>query len=390
MKKYIFLTVFFAAASLFALEPVERYLTMDESLTTGINNNQEFLAATEQIPMAQQRVNEAMTLRLPKIDYNFSASEYEGGFPTVLSPSFNSMYLPQGSGQYYSTRFSLWQYLYAAGKYTTSLRLAQTNLSQARSQADNVKNRIIRDVKKSFFALIAAKNKVALMKRAVSDPAFNKLPNEKLVRLLEEYEYGVSQAKLDLLRVLGLEMDTAFEITGDINVTVTDYELNKCLAWASQYRPELTQTQFQEAIDTLKVNLSMAERYPTITMGANYELIGSQFPLQNNSWNATVNFNLPIFDGWATWYRIKQGRHQSRESKIQRAKIGEDIRYEVRSALLAFNYWKGQISALGNYRAVNDPEKTLENEIKKIDTLNRFAASQVDIDWATGRFLMGR
>ena len=104
-------------------QPSERTLTLEESISAGINNSPELLAFTEQIALAQQRVGEARASIYPKIDFNFSASRIENDLPLVLSPSFESTYLPQGVGQFYATRFTLWQYLYAPADTRTTFGL---------------------------------------------------------------------------------------------------------------------------------------------------------------------------------------------------------------------------------------------------------------------------
>ena len=102
----------------------ERILGLQDSIATGVNNSQELLVLKEQIAIAQQRVNEALSLRFPKIDFNLSASESQSNSAMVLAPSFDNIFIPAGNAQYYTTRFTLWQYLYAAGRYTNNLRLA--------------------------------------------------------------------------------------------------------------------------------------------------------------------------------------------------------------------------------------------------------------------------
>ncbi len=125
----------FCLPCLFADETAERELTLEESITTGVHNSQELLDYQEQISIAQERIKEAGSQIYPKIDFNLSVSKFSNDFPTVLAPSFNSEYLPaQNEDVFYSTRLSLWQYLYASGRYSTNLTLAETNLSQARSQ----------------------------------------------------------------------------------------------------------------------------------------------------------------------------------------------------------------------------------------------------------------
>jgi len=398
-KIFIFLFLFSLCfwRPLFA-EEAERVLTLEESLTTGLNNNQELLTCQEQVAIAREMIKEAGAQIYPKIDLNLGMSKYDNDLPTVLAPSFNSDYLPAGNvSAFYSTRISLWQYLYASGRYSTNLTLAQANLSQANSQADVVKNRVILDVKKSFYACLTASGKIKACEAAISSVKniIEKTPSAKarwsyeltsmnfsLLKFRHEYE----KQKLKHLEALCLELDTAIDIKGELSAPAEEYDLNKCLARAKNYRPELSQTQFQETIDSLRVNLSLTERYPTVTLGANYERLGEQYPLDITNWNATINVNVPIFDGWASWSRIRQRKLEARKGVIRRARIEDKVDAEVREAYLDYNFWKGRVTEMQSAPAQGlEPDKQLESELLRLDTLNQALSSEASLEWAIGK-----
>ena len=398
-KKLIYLLIAVCSLGQIALaEQAERELTLEDSITTGVHNSQEYLVNQEQVSIAQERVKEAGGQIYPKIDFNLSVSKFNNDFPTVLAPSFNSGYLPaQNVDAFYSTRLSLWQYLYANGRYTTNVTLAEANLSQAKSQADIAKNKVILQVKKSFYACLVLREKIKAYEAAISalKDSVEKGPSMKqrhsynlnsmsfeLLKLRHEYE----KKKLKFLEILGLELNTVTEIKGDLSIPTAEYDLNKCLAWARNYRPELTQTQYQETIDSLRVNLSLAERYPTVTLGANYERLGDQSTLDMTNWNATINVNVPIFDGWTSWSRIRQRKFQVREGKIRHAKIQDDIYADVREAYLDYTFWKDRITELSTAQNQGlEPDKKLETELLRLDTMEQALSSEASLEWAIGK-----
>ncbi|MBN1621523.1 MAG: TolC family protein [Endomicrobiales bacterium] len=369
-------------------QSAERVFTLDESISTGLKNNQKMLVLQEQISLAKQRINEARALTYPKIDFNFNISQFNNNMPTVLAPSFYSVYLPgDNKEQYYSTRFSLWQYLYAGGRYTTNLRVAEANLSSAESQYDVIKNEAVRDVKKSFYNFLVLSEKLKVYQDAIKAvDKKNKSYRSKLELKLLEVKHEYKKAKLDFLDIVGVELNTEIEIYGELKAPNDEYELSKCLAWAFEYRPELSETQFKEKIDSLRVNLSMTERYPTITLGANYEWVGDQFPLPEKNWSATINLNVPIFDGWASWARIKQRKLKVREGKIYRVEIEDKIRLEVRHAYLDYNYWRERMSGLESEKStLVDTEKKLNNRIVWLDTIKDLLFSHAELEKAIGK-----
>ncbi|MFH1368373.1 MAG: TolC family protein [Elusimicrobiota bacterium] len=383
MKKLLFfavlISIFLLPSSVFS-GPVERTLSLEESITTAMQISQEIMIAQEQVYIAEQRVKESKALIYPKIDLNFSASQFQSDFPTVLAPTFGSLYLPPGSNDnYYSTRFSLWQYLYAGGRYSTNLELAEKNLSQAQAQAEVIRNKRIREVRKAFYSLLVAKEKIGIYEN-IKGSAQEKARAE-LARAKYEYE----KKKLYFLEIMGLELTTLIDVQGALKAPEGEYDLNKCLAWAIQHRPELRQTQFQEAINTLQVNLTQIERKATISLGANYEWAGGAFPLEERNWNATINMNFPIFDGWASLARTRQRRHQEEESKIRRADIQDQVNLDVRQALLDYNFWKSRESIQNSKRAESlESEKKLDAELQWIDSAQQLLSSHADLEWSIG------
>lgn len=378
----------------------ERILDLKECLSVGLNNSQKLIVLKEHIELTRQVVNEARALNFPKIDYNFSMSRFNNTNPTVLSPSFNSLYLPvNNKDQYFVTGFSLWQYLYAGGRYTTSLRVAEANRSQTESRYEIVKNEVIRDIKLAYYKVLVIKEKIGVFNKTLQEihTIEEKNPNKKeyyqslknklkmdMTQIKHEYE----MAKLKFLDALGLELDTEAEIKGEIILPKEKYDLSKCLAWGLEYRPELRQTQFQETIDSLHVNLSLSERYPTITLGANYEWLGYQFPLADKNWSAVINLNVPIFDGWAAWARIKQRRLQLREGKIKRSELEDRIRLQVRQSYLDYNYWQEKMQNIDTQKYTGiEPEKRLENTVLSFETTNSLIESHIRLEWAIGKSL---
>ena len=379
-------------------EMVERVLTLEESIDTGLHNSQGLLSYREQVAIAQEMVKEAGAQIYPKIDFNLGVSKFNNDFPTVLAPSFNSEYLPaQNMDAFYSTRLSLWQYLYANGRYSTNLRLAETNLSQANSMADIERNRVILDVKKSYYACVTLKEKIKACETAINSikEITQKNPSARsrwsytinsmsftLSKLKHEYE----KQKLKHLETIGLELDMVIEISGELSPPTDEYDLNKCLAWAKNYRPELRQTQFQETIDSLRVNLSLAERYPTVTLGANYERLGDNSALDMTNWNATINVNVPIFDGWASWSRIRQRKLQAREGVIRRSAMEDRVFADVREAYMDYGFWKGRVAELNAVREQDiEPDNRLDTELQRLDTMEQALSSQACLEWAIGK-----
>ncbi len=366
---------------------VQRVFTLEDSVSTAMMNSQDILLAKEQLHYSKQSIDEVKGQIYPKIDLNISASSFNNAVPTVLPPSFNSIYLPASSSlsndgsTYYTGRLALWQYLYAGGRYKTNLRLAEIKYSETQSQYEAMKNNIELEVKKSFYNCLYIKEKIKIFEKAILRGG------AKSAKLSLDYavtKHDYEKSVLKFLSTVGLELDTIIDISGELIPPADAYELEKCLAWAYQYRPELRQTQFQETMDGLRVNLSMLERFPTITLGANLDRVGDDLTVDSKSWNATINMNLPLFDGWTSSARIKQGKNQARQGQLRRAQIEDQVRFDVRSAFLDYNFWKKQ---LGESSRLAVSQNDTEGAISKLDTLYQAIVSQAVLEWAVGKSL---
>ena len=358
-------------------ENVQRVFTLEDGISTAMMNSQDVLLAKEQLQYSKQSIDEVKGQIYPKIDLNLSASRFDNAIPTVLPPSFSSIYLPAGNvNSYYTGRLALWQYLYAGGRYKTNLRLAEIKYSETQSQYEAMKNKIELEVKKAFYESLAIKEKIRIFERAAAGGGSARFRLEAA-----KAKHNYEKALLKFVSTIGLELDTSIDIKGELIAPNETYELEKCLAWAYQYRPELRQTQFQETMDGLRVNLSLIERFPTITLGANLDRVGNDLTFDQKSWNATINMNLPLFDGWTSRARIRERKNQARQGQLIRAQIEDQIRFEVRDAFLDYNFWKKQVDQYGSYSRTQDTE----GSIARLDTITEAIISQAILEWSIGK-----
>jgi hypothetical protein len=186
----------------------------------------------------------------------------------------------------------------------------------------------------------------------------------KLKTELSGINQSYVQSRLDFLDTLGIELDTEFNIIGELTPVIKEYDLSKMTVWAFQYRPEPKQTQLQEEMDSLGVKLSMATRYPTISLGAHYEYAGEELKFADKNWNATLNLNLPLFDGWQSLSRFRQKDIQVQQNKLHRKELEDVIRLELRKSINEYNYWTKQVTK--NYSELTKWESVYDS-INKTD-----------------------
>ena len=371
MKKYFILLLLFAVSPVFA-QGVERVLTLNECTQLALNINQDILIANEAVAYAEQRVNEAKSLYFPKLDLNFNISRFSNDVETLINSHYlpATILLPYGSRDYfYSTKLALWQPIYNGGKTVATNKLARINHEKAKTNAEIKKNEVIANVKAQFYKNIALKEKIKIYKDYLSKKHDTTLQNQ-LDILEHEYELET----WELLSLIGLELDTVIDIEGTIDVEKLDLNLQQCILWAYQFRPEIKTTQYQESMDNIGVNLITMEKLPTIMLGASYDWLGDDQENWERDWYVTLNINLPLFEGGAIFSRLKQKKIQARQASIERAKIEDRIKLEVRKAFSEYNFWYKKL-----LKAEESNVKSIEQDILKADIRYNYIKSLTEL-----------
>lgn len=371
MKKYFILLLLFLVSPIFA-QGVERVLTLDDCTKLALNINQDILIAKEAVSYAEQRVNEAKSLYFPKLDLNFNVSRFSNDFETLINSHYlpATILLPYGDMDYfYSTKLALWQPIYNGGKTVATNKLAKINYEKAKTNAEVKKNEVVAQVKSQFYKNIALKEKIQIYKDYLS-----KKTNVSLQEQLEILEHQYELETLELLSLIGLELDTVIDIEGTLETEKLDLDLQQCILWAYQFRPEIKTTQYQESMDNIGVNLITMEKLPTVMLGASYDWLGDDLEKWERDWYISLNINLPLFEGGAVFSRLKQKKIQARQATIERSKIEDRIKLEVRKAFSEYNFWYKKLVKVEESKA-----KSIEQDILKADIKYNYVNSLTEL-----------
>lgn len=371
MKKYFILLLLFLVSPIFA-QGVERVLTLDDCTKLALNINQDILIAKEAVSYAEQRVNEAKSLYFPKLDLNFNVSRFSNDFETLINSHYlpATILLPYGDMDYfYSTKLALWQPIYNGGKTVATNKLAKINYEKAKTNAEVKKNEVVAEVKSQFYKNIALKEKIQIYKDYLS-----KKTNTSLQDQLDILEHQYELETLELLSLIGLELDTVIDIEGTLETEKLDLDLQQCILWAYQFRPEIKTTQYQESMDNIGVNLITMEKLPTVMLGASYDWLGDDLEKWERDWYISLNINLPLFEGGAVFSRLKQKKIQARQATIERSKIEDRIKLEVRKAFSEYNFWYKKLVKVEESKA-----KSIEQDILKADIKYNYVNSLTEL-----------
>ncbi|MBI5572993.1 MAG: TolC family protein [Elusimicrobia bacterium] len=406
---------------LYSQQLMERTLTLEQSVGLAISNSQQLLSAAQDIQIAKQRLIEARAIMYPQLEFNANYSKFNAESPLFLPSLLGNTILPQKMGElddvenYYTTKISLSQVLWSAAKLSSTKKFAETELKTAESDYGAIKNKTVATAAKNFYKLLALQKKLDICNVSLEKLADRKNDNAnsknrfladrnigKIKAIGEKIKKDLEIARIDFLDSIGIELNTIFAIKGELEYKKVPADLNKCLAWAAEYRPELKKTQLQEQMDALSVNLSLSGRYPTVALGGNYQLEDKQWPFEKKSWNATVNLTLPIFDGFGQFARIKQKKYQYRKAQINRANISDAIKAEVRKSFIEYEYaiekYEKKIKEaetiadtselyknISSSEYIEISEQILQMRLEYIDAVRDVIIAKIDLETVVGK-----
>jgi outer membrane protein len=341
----------------------ERVLTLDDSVKLALNNSQGILTLQEDENISLQRVREAESLLFPKLDLNANWSKFrvEGDTPLLLQPAMGPTLITSNPHEnFYTARANIYQTVYEGGRTRNVWRQARISYERARSAADALRVQVSCTAKQAFYDLLLAQEKhheyLVVLKHLEGYSRRTPTASLESIRIEDEMadlraeaaQAGLAedQAKLAYLHALNLELNTDIMLKGELVTQPVDVNLQKMLAWASQYRSELRQTEYQEELDALGISLSLAERTPTVGFGASYERSGNDIGLDTAAdWAGTLNINVPlsvsdVFFGWA---KVREHKAQYRQATLKHAETSDQIQLQVRQAYTKLTFWQGEL-----------------------------------------------
>jgi outer membrane protein TolC len=145
------------------------------------------------------------------------------------------------------------------------------------------------------------------------------------------------RARLELLRTVGLPLDTRLTLTDSLSILRTDETLPDeaaAIATALRARPDLRSIEEQLNAVERQTGALRAERLPTVSAFGDYGSIGKNGGALLPTYNWGVQLSMPIFDGLRREGRVEEQTALRREIDVRRRDLREQASVEVRTALL--------------------------------------------------------
>jgi len=178
-----------------------------------------------------------------------------------------------------------------------------------------------------------------------------------------------TSARLQLLRVMGLRLDTELALTDKLAyVPVDAVTMEQARAQALKERPDLKAQQEREANARMSASATKMERLPTVAAFGDYGSIGTGFDNALPTRTYGVSLRVPVFDGGRRDARRAESASQYRSEKVRTTTSRSRSSLDVRLAL------DGLDSAEQQVKVAKEGLDLSENELAQ-------ARRRVDAEW---------
>jgi len=334
----------------------ERAYSLDDALRL-IRNDPRLQSPEQDVVIAESRVNEAQLRFLPELGLQASASKFNALYPFSLPDTYHNILLfPSTPENIYSSRAYFNLPIYEGQRTLNTYKLALAAQKQAVANRDSVKMDLSLQVKETFYRLLLAQERakaadehlqaVEAAAAAGGLGAWEAVEAEAALGTARagasETAHALESARLDFLKSLNLELDTPFRVIGALATAPVKVEVERAVLWAMELRPELQSQTYKAQIDAIGVNLANGRRYPTVSVGGDYELTAQTFPLNKNNWDVTLGVKIPIT--YDLWSQLTQKRAEQRQGQLARSDLQDQVRLQVRQAAESLRYWQEEWS----------------------------------------------
>ena len=375
-------------------------LTLENAIRLGLENNSDFLAAQQEIIIAEQKVKEAKFLFLPQFSLQGTATWYDLDYPMVLPDSVANRFIPNNDllsddmkHQFFGAGITATQYLYAGGRFRNTLKMAEANLKQVQSKYEAVKNATVLNIKKSFFRLLYAQHNVELAEkvqqkagrysRSLHMGAWNKIKAQyllsRLTSLKSEADNELQKAQLAMLVSLNKELNSQIKVRGDFKPVEVELDLPRLNLWAMEFRPELKAAIYALELDNLAIDLALSRRYPDLILTGSYERLGFD-NLDDENKQISLAVRLPLPYNLST--QNAQRKAEQKQSTLRRAAIEDAIRVQVAENYADLVFW--QAEAISRQQTWRDVQKLL-SQAERAAAPDLTALEALDAYYQTGR-----
>ena len=169
------------------------------------------------------------------------------------------------------------------------------------------------------------------------------LANAKQTLIQAENSYQVAEANMN--KIVGLPMDTNLKLDNLLVYNAYDKNMDECLAYAAEHRPELMQAKYN--VDAAKGALMVARsgHMPQIAAQASQNWKSNSWPGDDNdNWAVGVSVEMNVFDTGVTLSKIHGAEADLKKAQETYRDTVDSVNLDVRSNYLGLREAEKRIS----------------------------------------------
>lgn len=329
-----------------------KILTLEECIRIAIERHPDIRSKIAEVNAAKSRVGQSFSSFLPSLDFSsgYSRSRSEGE-----RDRYNSSFAGSDSRESYTADFALSQNIFDFGRSLSIWRMSKEEANAISFVLNTTGQDIVFNVEEAYYNHLLALRLEKVTHEALARAelhlkqvrGFYEVGGRPKIDLIRA-EVDASNAKVELIKAkndvrlsrvnldnaMGLGEPVSYQIKDEQGFIRTDYHVDELLALAYRNRPELLELEARSRGLEQKIRLCKSERLPKLSGRLSYDWEGDSTPL-DREWRAGVTFDLPLFSGFDTSYKLRQAREdlKSLNARIESLKLR--IKKEVEHGLLA-------------------------------------------------------
>jgi outer membrane protein len=341
--------------------PLELSMKRAVEIATSPEGNTNVQLAGEALRQAQAKSGEARAALLPDLegafsDRNVTSNLAAFGIKLQVPPQLSGFAFPTFVGPYTTVdaRLSGSQSVFDFSSFRR-YQASKVGVTAARSDTDSTSEQVAGRVAHAYLAAVRAETDVdtaeanVALSEAVAKQAEQlkqagtgtgieitrarvQLSNDRQRLLVAQNDRR--RAHLDLLRAMGMRLDTDLRLTDKLSyVTVDPVTIEQAKTQALHERPDYRAQQEREANMRLSASATKMERLPSISAFGDYGENGTGFSSTVPTRTVGISVHVPIFDGGRRDARRAESESQYRAEKVRTSDLKEQIELDVRLAL---------------------------------------------------------
>lgn len=362
-KRFLLLSAALTMAlgqSAFAGETVA--LNLDDAMLRAFQTNPTVSIAQYELDSARASYNAARQSRGISISANHTTQR--GGYDDAQQAAPGIW--TKGIGNNHANSLSASLPIFTGGKLSGTIKQAKANYQYNEVGVQRTYNEMRSTVTDGYFNMLQADNIQKLSAESVTrleDHLKNvqaqydvgvvakvdvlrsqvELANAKQTLIQAENAYQVAEANMN--KIVGLPMDTNLKLDNLLVYNAYDKNMDDCLAYAAEHRPELMQAKY--GVDAAKGALMVARsgHMPQVAASATQQWSDKNWPGdENGNWAVGVNVSMNVFDTGVTLSKIHGAEADLKKAEETYRNTVDSVNLDVRSNYLGLREAEKRIS----------------------------------------------